>query len=119
MNGPILEATVSSTGQATEMEVRTGLDEREIIDRALRSAMHQVATVTRTGSTSKLVQSQSALGTATNLVQRIEEDWEEREWDARFTTPSPQQRALKDLIEEGRKQYAAGETEEIAGDTFA
>ena len=119
MNGPILEATISSTGQAIEIEIRTSLDEREIIDRALRSAMHQVAMVTRTGSTSRLVQSQFALGTASNLVQRLEEELEEREWDALFNTPSLQQRALKALIAEGRKQYAAGETEEIVGETFA
>ena len=43
---------------------------------------------------------------------------EEREWDALVNSPGSQ-RFLKKLIDEGRKEHAAGLTEEITGEGFA
>jgi molybdenum-dependent DNA-binding transcriptional regulator ModE len=42
---------------------------------------------------------------------------EEREWDALVNSPKSQ-RFLKKLIDEGRKEHTAGQTEEITGDGF-
>jgi hypothetical protein len=52
------------------------------------------------------------------VAQRLAE-LEDLEWEARFQRPSPQRDALRAIIEQGREEYAAGETEAIIGDTFA
>jgi hypothetical protein len=53
------------------------------------------------------------------LMDAYSEAYAELEWEYRFTTASPQRTALQRLLEDGREQYEAGETEEIDGDTFA
>lgn len=45
------------------------------------------------------------------------EDLAEQEWDELLRKPESQ-RFLSDLIAEGRREHAAGNTEEITGDSF-
>jgi hypothetical protein len=52
------------------------------------------------------------------LAAAWEEILEEREWDAIVSKPGVCG-ALRRLADEARQQDAAGETEEITGDTFA
>jgi hypothetical protein len=51
------------------------------------------------------------------LAEVWQEALEEREWDALLRKPGSA-RFLKELIEEGRREHAAGKTEEITGDSF-
>lgn len=47
--------------------------------------------------------------------EQVLEDLEEQEWDALLRKPGSSQ-FLKELVAEGRRQHANGETEEIGGD---
>lgn len=47
--------------------------------------------------------------------EQVLEELEEREWDALLRKPGSSV-FLKNLVAEGRRQHASGETEEISGD---
>ena len=49
--------------------------------------------------------------------EQVLEDLAEQEWDALLSKPGSRQ-FLKDLVAEGRRQHAAGETEQVAEDTL-
>lgn len=70
------------------------------------------AVVSEAESLSEEEQEQLALAWEQALVEL-----EESEWDGLLAKPGSK-RFLKELVEEARREHAAGETEEITGDSF-
>jgi hypothetical protein len=116
MSTLLLEPTTGTGSSATEQRevaVPTTVDLSTLLPP--RTVMPKTSSV---APGDILIEALTVTVLAVGLLAAVVAELEDQEWDALFRTPSPQQQAFKDLLAEGRRQYAAGEAEQIIGDTF-